>query len=263
MSVSTMSECDSLSANLLPKGIRRKVMQPLTTQCPWRCNSPSGGEPVKHDPLRGPLPAFLLREGLRLGLPFARKLLDDPGGTLTRIGDALVWNGPNGQSALAGLASLSEGQARIEQVVNHIDSVQLGMQYTLGAMHLLSMATLGVTSLTGAFMVWRLHSLNKRFDKLSEAIKDVDDNLDAQNKAHLSKAVQKLREFEDSADEGALTIAGSEGQDAANIYGELAWKEASRKQPRIDVLNYRSRCYLLGLMAELQSRILLNNLAPA
>jgi len=212
---------------------------------------------------RGPILALLMREGFRLGLPYAKRLMDDPSGTISRIGDAVVWNGPNGQNVLAGLASLSEGQSRIEQVVNHIESVQLGMQHTLGVMHMLSMATLGVTSLTGAFMVWRLQSLNKRFDKLAEAIKDVDDNLDAQNKAHLHKAVQKLREFEDSAEEGALTIASNEGQDAANIYGELAWKEASRKQPRIDVLNYRSRCYLLGLMAELQSRILLNNLTPA
>ena len=207
--------------------------------------------------------ALLLQEGITRGLPYVQRLAQDPSGTVSRIGDVLVWNGANGQHVLAGLASFSEGQARIEQVVNHIDAVQLGISHTLGVMHTLSIATLGVTSLTGAFMVWRLQSLNKRFDKLAEAIKDVDDNLDAQNKAHLHKAVQKLREFEDQTDSAALTAASNEGQDAANIYGELAWKEATRKQPRIEVLNYRSRCYLLGLMAELQSRILLDQLPAA
>jgi hypothetical protein len=214
-------------------------------------------------PTKGQLLPILLREGIRLGLPFAQQIAQDPAGTVSRIGDVLVWNGTKGQQVLAGLASLSEGQARIEQVVNHIDTVQLGISHTLGVMYTLSIATLGVTSLTGAFMVWRLQSLNKRFDRLSEAIKDVDDHLDAQNKAHLDKAVQKLREFEDSADPGALTAARDEAQDAANIYGNLAWKEASRKQPRIEVLNYRSRCYLLGVMAELQSRILLDQLPAA
>lgn len=206
---------------------------------------------------------LILDHGIRLGIPYAQRMVQDAVGTLSRIGDVLVWNSPNGQQVIAGLASLSEGQSRIEQVVNHIDSVQLGISHALGVMHTLSMATLGVTSLSGAFMVWRLHSLNKRFDKLSEAIRDVEDNLDAQNKAYLHKAVQKLREFEDSGDSDALTTARDEGQNAANIYGDLSWKEATKKQPRIEILNYRSRSYLLGLMAELQSRILLEQLPAA
>jgi hypothetical protein len=200
---------------------------------------------------------------LSKGGDLAKQLTQDVSGLVSRIGDTLIWNGSQGQHVIVGLASLSEGQSRIEQVVNHIESVQIGMSHTLGVMHTLSIATLGVTSLSAAYMVYRLHSLNKRFDQLSEAIQDVDDNLDAQNKAHLHKAVQKLRSFEVEKNSSALEDASNEGQDAANIYGELAWKEASRKQPRIPVLNYRSRCYLLGLMTELQSRILLDQLPGA
>ena len=207
--------------------------------------------------------ALLLQEGIMRGLPYVHRLAQDPAGMVSRIGDTLVWNGANGQHVLAGLASLSEGQARIEQVVNHIESVQLGISHTLGVMHTLSIATLGITSLSGAYMVWRFHSLNKRFDKLSEAVQDVEDNVAAANKAHLDVAVQKLGEFDESGDEGALKKGRDEGQEAAAIYGDMAWREASKKKLRIEVLNYRSRCYLLALMAELQSRILLNDLPAA
>jgi hypothetical protein len=130
-------------------------------------------------------------------------------------------------------------------------------------MHTLSIATLGITSLSGAYMVWRFHSLNKRFDKLSEAMQDVEDNVAAANKAHLDVAVQKLGEFDESSNEDALRKGRDEGQEAAAIYGDMAWREASKKKPRIEVLNYRSRCYLLALMAELQSRISLADLPAA
>src|SRR5207253_3164261 len=128
---------------------------------------------------------------------------------------------PNGQQVIAGLASLSEGQSRIERVVNHMESVQLGIQHSLGVMHTLSIATLGVTSLSGALMLWRLQALDKRLKNLSDAIQDVDDNLEAQNKAHLDKAVQKLNQFDVAPKDGLLQEASNEAQDAANIYGNL------------------------------------------
>lgn len=219
-------------------------------------------------PAKGNLLTLLLGEGLRAGLPYVQRLAQDPTGTVTRVGDALVWNGANGQQVLAGLATLSEGQSRIEQVVNHIDvnhidTVQLGVSHTLGVMHTLSIATLGITSLSGAYMVWRFHSLNKRFDKLSESLQDVEDNVAAANKAHLDVAVQKLSEFDQSADDAVLKKGRDEAQEAAAIYGEMAWREASKKRPRVEVLNYRSRCYLLALMAELHARIHLNEIPAA
>lgn len=211
-------------------------------------------------PAKGHLLSVLLQEGIRLGLPYVQHMAQDPTGTVSRIGDALVWNGVNGQHVLAGIASAAEGQARIEQVVNHIDSVQLGISHALGVMHTLSIATLGITALSGLYMVWRFRSLNKRFDKLSVAIRDVEDNVAASNKAHLTLAVGNLQIFDESADVNDLINARDQGFQAASIYGEMALAEASRKQPRIEVLNYRTRCYLLALMAELQSRILLSEL---
>ena len=206
---------------------------------------------------------ILLDQGIRQGLPYVQRILQNPTGTISRIGEMLVWKSPNEQHVIAGLASLSEGQSRIEQVVNHIDTVQIGMSHTLGVMHTLSIATLGVTSLSGALMLLRLQALNKRLANLRQAIDDVDDKLDAQNKAHLTTAINKLREFEDSPEEEVLKQASNAGQFAAAIYSDLALKEAEKKKPRIDVLNYRTRCYLLGLMAELQSRALLNQLPTA
>lgn len=76
-------------------------------------------------------------------------------------------------------------------------------------------------------------------------------------------AIQKLRQFENAADSAVLRDARDEGQRAANIYANLALNETTRKKPRIEILNYRSRCYLLGLMAELQSQVLLNQLPAA
>jgi hypothetical protein len=112
-------------------------------------------------------------------------------------------------------------------------------------------------------MILQQQYLKRQFDKLSETLKDVDDKLDAQQTAHLHKAVQKVREFEDSEDSSALVAARDEGQTAANIYGLLTAKEASQKRPRIEVLNFRCRSYLLSLQAELQSRILLDQIPSA
>ena len=43
-------------------------------------------------PANGRLLSVLLHEGIRLGLSFAQRIVEDPGGTVSRIGDALVWN---------------------------------------------------------------------------------------------------------------------------------------------------------------------------
>jgi hypothetical protein len=43
-------------------------------------------------PAKGNLMMFLLNEGTRLGLPWVKQLSQDPMGTVSRIGDTLVWN---------------------------------------------------------------------------------------------------------------------------------------------------------------------------
>jgi hypothetical protein len=52
-----------------------------------------------------------------------KPLAEDPAGAIQRVGDVLVWNGSNGRTVLATLESLSDGQERIEQVVNRIETL--------------------------------------------------------------------------------------------------------------------------------------------
>ena len=210
-----------------------------------------------------PLWPYLVKALTEKGVPAIKEVLSDPTGVATRVGDLVVWNGTNGQRVIAGLQTLSESQERIEQTITGIETAQIAMESSLGALQTLSMASLGIVSLSGSFMLWRLQALNKRFDMLIQRIEDLEENLDAQNKAHLKTSVQKLREFDDTGDEELLRRARDEAQHAANVYGQLAHKESQRRRPRLPVLNYRSRCYFLSLVSELRSRILLGSTTEA
>ncbi len=96
--------------------------------------------------------------------PEIGRMLSDPSGVVARVGDTLIWSGPTGQKVLGGLEMLAESQGRIESAVVGIESAQVAMQGTLGVVQSLSIATLGITSLTGAFMALRLQALNKRIE---------------------------------------------------------------------------------------------------
>jgi hypothetical protein len=189
-------------------------------------------------------------------IPAIADALSDASGYATRLGDLIVWRGSSGQKVLLGLQSLTESQARIQQAVTSIETAQLATNAALGSLHLLACANLGITALTGGFMLWRLEALNKRFDKLAIQIQDLDDKLDAQNKSHLRTAVQNLRDYDDKPDPATLREAKNRAQNAANIYGELTANETRRKEPRLDVLNYQGRCYLFSLVTELRARLL-------
>jgi hypothetical protein len=194
-------------------------------------------------------------------VPAISHILADPGGYASRIGDLIVWNNSGGRTVLAGLQSLGENQARIQQAVTSIETAQIATNAALGSLHTLSLATLGITSLTGGFMLWRLQAINDRLNELVTVIKDIEDNITAQNKAHLMTAVQKLQEYDNTKQNRLLEIASGEAQHAANIYGHLARTEADKRNPRLPVLNYRSRCYLLALAVEFRSRLLLEELS--
>lgn len=217
--------------------------------------------PVLLGRLAAPLVPSMIQFSQQHAVPAIQTALTDPTGFISRVGDVVVWNGEHGQTVLAGLQQVSESQIRVESAITAIETTQLGFEATIGGLQTVAMATLGLTSLSGALMLWRLHALNKRFDGLSSRINDLEDNLDAQNKAHLKTAVQKLREYDDTDDVGAVEMARDEAQHAANVYGQLAYKETTQKKPRIEVLNYRGRCYLLSLLTELRSRLLLNSVS--
>lgn len=184
--------------------------------------------------------------------PHVVNLLSDPSGVVTRVGETLVWSGPTGQQVIGGLESLADSQGRIEAAVTGIESTQVAMQGALGVVSTVSIATLGVTSLTGAFMAFRLQSLNKRVEMLGKTIKDVEGKIDAQHKAHLKSSLQFLREFDDRPkDISKLRRALDEARHAANIYGTLAVDEANGSA-RLPVLNCRGRFYVVSLLTELR-----------
>ena len=194
----------------------------------------------------------LLMQAWQTAKPELAKVLADPSGTVVRVGETLVWSGPSGQKVLGGLEMLVESQARIETAVNGIETAQVAMQGTLGVVQTLSIATLGITSLSAAFMAYRLHALNKRIDTLGKAIKDIEGKIDAEQKAHLKSSLQFLRAYDTSPDDkGNLEEALKEARRAANIYGEIAADEANGPA-RLPVLNCRSRLYVVSLLTELR-----------
>lgn len=184
----------------------------------------------------------------------AEELLRNPH-LVQRIGDVIVWNGETGQRVLAGLESLGESSTRIENAITGIEGTQLAMQGTLGMVQTVSIATLGMTSLMGGFMAWRLAALNKRLAHLSRRIDDVEGQIDAANKAHLKSSLQFLTDYEKNGKDGNLERALEDARRAGNIYGQLAEDETDSRK-RLPVLNYRSRCYYLSLLVETECLIL-------
>jgi hypothetical protein len=112
---------------------------------------------------RIPAQAQLMTWLLSQAAPVVQKLATDPSGVLHRFGDLLIWNGPNGQQALATLEGLGEGQARIAGAVEHIQRAQIVMMGGIGAIAGLSLFHVGLTTLTAGLMLNR--SLQKREDR--------------------------------------------------------------------------------------------------
>ena len=209
-------------------------------------------------PPTGQFGAWLLRNALEAAQPQWNALLADPAGYASRVGEVLVWQNDTGQHVIAGLQGVAESQVRVEQAVAAVEATQLGMAGSLHALQALSMATLGIASLSSACIMWRLHALTKRLNVLESKIADIEEHLSAQDKAHLRQGVSKLREYDQSSNRDDVLHARDDSQYAANVYGELARHEAHGKK-RLPVLNYRGRCYILALMTELRARLLLGS----
>src|ERR1051326_4129901 len=67
------------------------------------------------------------------------RFVQDPRGSIGRVGDLLVWHGEQGQHVIATLEGLTESQDRIEQVVGRIETAQIGIAGSLGTLTSLSM----------------------------------------------------------------------------------------------------------------------------
>ena len=156
--------------------------------------------------------------------------------SLERVGDLIVWNGEKGTHVVAAMDSLTESQGRIESAISGVETTQLTMASTLSTVQLLSMATLGVTSLTAGFMAWRLHALNHRLHTLTKQVADIKAHLDARDRALLDGSLSFLREFEKRERTSDLENALDKARTAASTYAKLTDHEIE-SQRRLPVIN--------------------------
>jgi len=148
------------------------------------------------------------------------------------------------------LEGLSESQHRIEAAVTGIESAQMVMSSTLQTVQSVSMATLGLTSLTTACMFWRLKAIDTRLKRLQTQIGDVEVQLEAGQASLLDSSLNYLQAYDQRHDRDDLRFALDKARESANTYGRMTDVEIEGKM-RVPVLNYRGRRFLLSLMTEL------------
>ncbi|HWL07077.1 MAG TPA: hypothetical protein VNQ76_01560 [Planctomicrobium sp.] len=68
------------------------------------------------------LAVWLFSQGRSVLGPHLQNLIADPAGTISRIGDLIVWNGSQGQQLLAGLEGMGDQVERINQAVQGIET---------------------------------------------------------------------------------------------------------------------------------------------
>lgn len=174
---------------------------------------------------------------------------------LIRLGDLIVWEGETGRHVVAGLASLGDSQQRIESAVGAIEATQLSMAGTLGVVNAVTMTTLGVTSLSAGYMMWRLNALDKRLGLLATQVADIKAHLDAKDKGMLDSSLDFLHSYEKYQKAKDLHSALELASVSVHTLGTRVEDECSGPK-RLSVLNYRGRRYLLALLTELQCHIL-------
>src|SRR5262249_22278145 len=155
------------------------------------------------------------------------------------------------------LECLSESQTRIEQVVGHIETAQIGMASSLGTLTSLSMATLGVTSLAAGFMVWRMNALHQRLNAIRDQISDIQATLNAQNQAHIGTSLTFLDRFERNHQDGDRKTALEKSAFATHLYRDLVQNELQGRK-RLLALNQCGRYYFLALTAQVRCLVLGN-----
>lgn len=200
-------------------------------------------------PLSGRLANWLMIEVLRRGLPLAQRFIEDPGGTLSRLGDLVVWNGPKGRHVVAALESLTESQERIEWSVGRIEFAQIGIASSLGALTSLSMATLGMASLATGFMMWRMHSLQDRLKAIKNQIANIQAIVNAMARAPLEASLISLDDFERRSSDKDLQAAKERSAEAVAIYSHVVENEVTG-QRQLSLLNQCGRCFMLALTTQ-------------
>jgi hypothetical protein len=194
--------------------------------------------------------------------PHIERFLRDPAGSVSRLGDLLVWQSPAGRQVIATLEGLSDSQARIEQVVGRIETAQIGVNHSLGALTSLSMTSLGMLSLASGLMVWRMNALDQRLSRIGGQITDIQTHLRAAEQAHLETSLAFLGKFEEEKGERDLHTALEESTYATSLYRGLVNSELA-SQRRLVALNQCGRYYFLALTAQARCLILSNQLKRA
>lgn len=213
-------------------------------------------------PLSGQLATWIMTELFRKGLPHVQTFLQDPGGTLSRLGDLLVWNGPKGRQVVATLENLTESQGRIEQVVGHIETAQIGIAGNLGALTGLSMATLGVTSLATGFLMWRMNSLQNRLNAIQNQLANIQAIVTAMARAPLEGSLESLGSFERKSRKEDLQSAKDRCGEAVAIYGQLVENQIDGP-PQLPLLSQCGRCFMLALTTQARCYLHLDDLQGA
>ena len=184
-----------------------------------------------------------------------RPALDDPRGTLGLIGDVLVWDGPAGRRMVAGLEGLTDGQARIGRVVNHLEAGQAAASATLGTLVRCSMFNLGVTALGAGLMLARVEALHRRLGALAAQLDDVQAHQQAWERATLRTGLDFLGHFERDRRESDLQSALEHCTQATNVYRDLLAHETGGRR-RVPLMEQCGRTYALALLGRARCLVL-------
>lgn len=134
---------------------------------------------------------------------------------------------------------------------------QMATYASLGSLYSLSILGLGLTSLSGAFMVMRMKALDDRVAVLQRRLKDIEANLHAKDKAGLLSGISALQAYEENRDEQDRQEAKKLSRHAVKLYGTLLAGECGDGAPhRLPVIDYYGRCYLVALATEIRCYIL-------
>jgi hypothetical protein len=206
-------------------------------------------------PPQAKIATWLISQLMLRATPHVQRFLQDPSGAISRVGDLVVWQSGTGTQVIATLENLSDSQVRVEQVVNRIETAQIGVAQGVGTLTSLSMSSLGILSLTSGLMVWRMNALDRRLGRIGRQISDIQVQLQAEHQAHLQTSLDFLGRFEKRGGEKDLHTAFEESAFATNLYRNLVNTEVSG-QRRLAALNQCGRYYLLALMAQVRCLIL-------
>jgi hypothetical protein len=173
-----------------------------------------------------------------------------------------VWQTNGGREVIATLENLSESQNRVESAVAHIETAQIGMAHGLSNLTSLSMASLGVVSLSAGFMIWQMSALDRRLSIVGKQISDIQVRLDAVQQAHLQTSLDFLSKYDRAKSDNDLDHALKESTFATNLYRNLVNAEVGGDR-RLVALNQCGRYYLLALTTQMRCLISCQDLAEA